>query len=170
MTYYDISTPPSSAGSLGITEGLDRVKLLQQITTMQADIAAFSSPIRQRRSSAKVRRFSEITPAYRTLAMPPRHFSLEEGTMPSATLGPSRHRPRPSLKLAFPQQWAAAEAAQSVPGTPTRQGSRRLEEGSVQVREEKSGHLKDKKQRLSRSADKLWEVESSVCSSIFLSA
>ena len=48
---------------LGITEGVDRVKILQQLTTMRADLipSRATSPVKRVQSPSKTRRYSEIS-------------------------------------------------------------------------------------------------------------
>ena len=212
-----------SAASLCITDRLDRVKLLQQITTMQADLASLASPARRWRGSGKFRRFSENGPAYRTLAAPTRKMSIDEGK-PGQTAVMSRPHVRSSILDSYPEQWTRTraktvhsfpssdnyETARSIAGTTpsilgmthsicgttpsilgmahsdvgtthsesdttnsvtrstysdvgpprSRSAEGREEEGvgnGVPLRR-KNSPLKEKKKRLSRSMDKLWEV------------
>ena len=185
------------------------MKLLQQITTMQADLASLASPARRWRGSGKFRRFSENGPAYRTLAVPTRKMSIDEGK-PGQTAVMSRPHARPSILDSYPEQWTRTraktvhsfpsydnyETARSIAGTTpsilgmthsdigtthsesdttnsvtrsaysdmgpprSRSAERREEEGvgnRVPLRR-KNSPLKEKKKRLSRSMDKLWEV------------
>ena len=53
------SLPASSSDALGITDAGDRVKLLQNITTMRADLVTTPSSSKLRRSPLRARRFSE---------------------------------------------------------------------------------------------------------------
>lgn len=192
------------AGSLGITDSLDRVKLLQQITTMQADLASLASPARRWRGSGKFRRFSENSPAYRTVAIPSRRMSTDEAK-PVHTLAASRSRSRPSVLDAYLEQWSRSRAqfprklssssgtvysdagtsqsvigmsqsdvgashsestlahavtrtAHSDVGPPRSRSAQGREEGVGAPLRRKTSHLKEKKKRLSRSVDKLWEV------------
>ena len=194
-------------GSLGITDSFDRVKLLQQITTMQADLASLATPTRRWRGLGKFRRYSDNTPVYRMLATPPRGGSGEEGKS-RGTLGTSRTLSRPTLlDGGYPAQQnrlrnhsvhSFSGTNSSVSGTPysvtdttsavigtshsdigaprcestlahpltrmaysdvglaQRRNSDRREEGVLMRRT--SSRIKDKKKRLSRSMDKLWEV------------
>ena len=105
-------------GSLGITDRLDRVKLLQQITTMQADLASLSVPVRRWRGSGKLRRFSENSPMYRTLGTPTRKISMDDSKS-KLTLGMSRGHNRPSILHAYPHEWkrSGARSVQSLSGT-----------------------------------------------------
>lgn len=191
-----------SAGSLGISDSLDRVKLLQQITTMQADLASLAAPTRRWRGLGKFRRYSDNTPVYRTLATPSRRISTEEGK-PRGIMSTSRTMSRPAtLDGHHPQQnrmrtqsvhsfsgtnpstsgtlYSVADMNSSIIGTshsdigvPRSESSlvhpltrmaysdvgispnRSAGEGVVRRR---SSRTKDKKKRLSRSMDKLWEV------------
>lgn len=106
-------------GSLGITDRLDRVKLLQQITTMQADLASLASPARRWRGVGKLRRYSE-SPAYCTLAGPPRKRSADN----DKPQGMAQHaQSRPSF--VNPQQWnrSRTQSLQTFPGTPSTSGT-----------------------------------------------
>lgn len=107
---YNITT-----GSLGITDRLDRVKLLQQITTMQADLASLATPARRWRGAGKLRRYSE-SPAYCTLAAPPRKRS--------EPLGMSQHtQSRPSYFNPQQQNRSRTQSLQTIPGTPSTSGT-----------------------------------------------
>ena len=183
------------AGSLGITDSMDRVKILQQITTMQADLASLTAPIRRWRGVGKLRRFSENTPPhYRTLTPPSRRTSAEE-SKPRQRSGTSQTLPRPvitdAVYPAFPETssvtsttYSITDTGSSVVGTSHSDiGASRNESGLVvhpltrmaysdvgpdhgegrhqggrTLLRRRSSSLKDKKKRLSRSADKLWEV------------
>ena len=198
-----------STGSLGITDSLDRVKLLQQITTMQADLASsLAAPTRRWRGLGKFRRYSDNTPVYRTLTAPPsRRVSTEEGK-PRGSMSASRTLYRPTVLDGYSSQqnrmrtqsvhsfsgtnsstsgtlYSVADTNSSVIGTshsdigvprsesalahslsrmaysdighsPTRNTEGRGETPGVLLRRRSS--RSDKKKRLSRSMDKLWEV------------
>ena len=60
---YSCSIPSDKSDELGITEGVDRVKILQQLTTMQADLipSRANSPVKRIHSPSKIRRYSEIS-------------------------------------------------------------------------------------------------------------
>ena len=96
-------------GRLGITDRLDRVKLLQQVTTMQADLASLPAPARQWRGSGKLRRLSENGPLYCTLATPSRKMSIDD------RVAVSQCHSRPSIINAYPRQWKA-QSVQSFSG------------------------------------------------------
>ena len=204
-------------GSLGITDSLDRVKLLQQITTMQADLASLAAPSRRWRGLGKFRRYSDNTPVYRTLTAPPsRRISTEErkpqrgGGMSTLTLSrptvldgyhSQQNRMRTQSVHSFSGTnsstsgtlYSVADTTGSIIGTshsdigvprsesalahsltrmaysdvgmsPSRSTEGRGGEGVLLRR--RSSHTRDKKKRLSRSMDKLWEVCSKVTSAL----
>ena len=108
----------SSTDRLGIIDRLDRVKLLQHITTMQADLASHAAPARHWGGGGGVerfRRFSENSPAYRTLAAPPRRMSIDEN-MSGRLLKGQHGRSRPS---GYGNR-SRAQSVHCVSGTPTR--------------------------------------------------
>lgn len=85
---------------------------------MQADLASLAVPGRRWRGSGKIRRFSENSPMYRTLAAPTRRISMEDNQS-RQTLGISRGHHRPSILDAYPREWkrSGARSVQSLSGT-----------------------------------------------------
>ena len=61
--YYVLFCQSDKSDELGITEGVDRVKILQQLTTMRADLipSRATSPVKRVQSPSKTRRYSEIS-------------------------------------------------------------------------------------------------------------
>lgn len=62
-TYCCCCCQSDKSDELGITEGVDRVKILQQLTTMRADLipSRATSPVKRVQSPSKTRRYSEIS-------------------------------------------------------------------------------------------------------------
>ena len=175
---------------------------------MQADLASQATPTRRWRGLGKFRRYSDNTPAYQTLAVPPSRRVSSEEWKSRTVQGHSRTQLRPNMTDGHlsPQNrtrtqsvYSFAGTAPSTPGTfysmadtsssvigtshsdvgvsrpdstlaghpltrmaysdvglsQSRSGERKGEGSPLQ---RGSSRLKDKKKRLSRSMDKLWEV------------
>ncbi len=161
---------------LRITEGGDRVKILQQITTMRADLI-IDSPARRVRSPAKLRRFSETLT--RTAYSPNHRLTRPKystGTLDQRTFSPTKrgHTPiSPKYMEGFthisPDSLSLESPISSGMNSPTKFRSRDVSphEGvSVERRErELVNRLKatatlrsHNMRRLSRSLDSLFQV------------
>lgn len=105
-TFYDVD-------DLKITEGADRVKILQQITTMRADLIT-ESPLRRVRSPIKHRRFSEsITrPSYNSSNH--RVPSYRQITTMERTLSPVKQVHTP-IRESSPRLLSSGEGAAASP-------------------------------------------------------
>ena len=179
MLYIHVFVPLHvCADHLGITDKLDRVKLLQEITTMQADLASLAPPVRRWRrgsgSSSKLHRLGESSPpTYYTLAS---RTSLNGGGRPVSTKTATLHRNRLSLPEGVHHNWVRSRAntlsylpevsSQTRLARSTQPDLRRATSPPEMARsksdEKKDGiHLTphfSHKRRLSKSVDKLEEV------------
>lgn len=103
------------ADDLGITDKGDRVTILQNLTTMRADLVTTSHTPRRNHSAIKGRRFSETATRRTSHARPLTRQSASSSSVDRA-MRPLRYGPRASPRMGSPTKYHSESLRPASPG------------------------------------------------------